>query len=72
MMYQTRAATKDEQKRMGSIPSPLGHIVTGYDSEWRPAIETMSEVQAAKVTHVQAIRRRMPNGKYQYRVIVER
>lgn len=72
-MYKTRKATQAEENQMReSIPSPLGHTVTGYTSEFSPIIETCSEETARGITIVEYIRRKQPNGKYLYRTIVER
>jgi hypothetical protein len=69
-MYMTRAATQAEVAEMRkSIPSPLGHTVTGYDEQFRPAIETCSEVRIQRDERVKYVRRKMPNGKYIYRAI---
>lgn len=72
-MYSTRKATQVEENEMRkSIPSPLGHIVTGFDASFNPLIESMSEVSAVAIPRVEYIRRRMPNGRFQFRTIVER
>jgi len=72
-MYATRPATKQERQAMQrSIPSPLGHTVTGYDAEFHAVIETQSETRAATMPSVSFLRRRQPNGKFIYRAIVER
>jgi hypothetical protein len=74
-MYATRPATKSEMVEMRkTYPSPMGHIVDGYrigsDGQLTCAITTMSEITALNTPGVVAIRRRMPNGKFIYRVIL--
>ena len=72
-MYRTRSATKEEKATMQkSIPSPLGHIVTGFDAAFEPRIETMFETSARAIPEVIFIWRRMPSGRFEFRRIVER
>lgn len=74
-MYATKPMTKDEialVRKMSPCAGFLGHIVVGYRENGETSIETDSEIHAIQTDNVVFIRRRQPNGKYQYRRIVER
>jgi hypothetical protein len=72
-LYATRKSTADEETAMRrSIPSPLGHCVTGYDASFHPVIETMSEIHAVNQTSVCYLRLKTMRGKYSYRAIVRK